>query len=99
MEPVSSPLEPVDVAVARRGALAEAAIATAWSDHHEELYAFLVRTTRDPETAEDLLAEAFLRLTREVRADRTPDHIRAWLYRVAANLAMSRARRIASGLR
>jgi RNA polymerase sigma-70 factor (ECF subfamily) len=100
MEPVgTSPLEPVDAAIARRTALADAAIATAWADHHEELYAFLVRTTRDPETAEDLLAEAFLRLTREVRADRGPDNIRAWLYRVAANLATSRGRRIAASLR
>lgn len=99
MEPVSSPLEPVDAAIARRTTRADAAIATAWADHHEELYAFLVRTTRDPETAEDLLAEAFLRLTREVRANRTPDNIRAWLYRVAANLATSRGRRIAASLR
>ena len=65
MEPVTTPLEPVDVAAARRDARAdaEAIITAAWADHHEELYAFLVRTTRDPDVAEDLLAEAFLRLT------------------------------------
>lgn len=101
MEPVTTPLEPVDVAAARRDARADAEtlICAAWADHHEELYAFLVRTTRDPDVAEDLLAEAYLRLTREVRADRTPDNVRAWLYRVAANLATSRGRRIAASLR
>ena len=43
--------------------------------------------------AEDLLQEAFLRLTREVDAGRTPEHVRGWLYRVASNLAISRGRR------
>ena len=71
----------------------------AWTDHHAEVFAFLVRTTRDPEVAEDLLQEAYLRLTREVRADRTPDNVRAWLYRVGANLAVSRGRRISAALR
>jgi RNA polymerase sigma factor (sigma-70 family) len=99
MEPVTSPLEPVDIATQRRDSAAELAILAAWSDHHDELYAFLVRATRDPDTAEDLLSEAFLRLTREVRAGRTPDNVRAWLYRVAANLATSRGRRIAASLR
>lgn len=72
---------------------------SAWADHHRELFTFLVRTTRDPEVAEDLLQEAYLRLTTEVRADRAPDNIRAWLYRVSANLAISRGRRISVAIR
>ena len=40
------------------------------------------RATRLPR--EDLLQEAFLRLTREVDAGRTPEHVRGWLYRVAS---------------
>ena len=72
---------------------------TAWTDHHAEVYAFLVRTTRDPEVAEDLLSEAYLRLTREVRAGRAPDNTRAWLYRVGANLAVSRGRRLSAAFR
>ena len=99
MEPVTSPLEAVDTAVAHRTAQADAVVVAAWADHHDEVFAFLVRTTRDPEIAEDLLQEAFLRLTREVRADRTPDNIRAWLYRVGANLAVSRGRRLSAAFR
>jgi RNA polymerase sigma-70 factor (ECF subfamily) len=49
--------------------------------------------TRDPEAAEDLLQEAFLRLVKEARAGRMPDEPRAWLYRVAANAAIDRGRR------
>lgn len=93
------PLEPVDAAAHAGTARADAIVVAAWIDHHEEIYAFLVRATRDPAAAEDLLSEAFLRLTHEARADRAPDNVRAWLYRVAANLAASRGRHLASAVR
>jgi RNA polymerase sigma-70 factor (ECF subfamily) len=89
----------VDVASVQRTAQADALVVAAWTAHHAEVFAFLVRTTRDPEVAEDLLQEAYLRLTREVRADRTPDNTRAWLYRVGANLAVSRGRRLSAAFR
>ena len=69
------------------------AVTAAFESYHAELYSFLRRSTRDEGAAEDLLQEAFLRLTREVEAGRTPEHIRGWLYRVASNLAISRGRR------
>ncbi len=99
MQPELSPLEAVDTAGLHQVARADAEVMRAWSDHHGEIFAFLVRTTRDPEVAEDLLQEAFLRLTREARADRLPDNTRAWLYRVGANLATSRGRRLAAAAR
>jgi RNA polymerase sigma factor (sigma-70 family) len=70
-----------------------ASVARAFEDHHAELLSFLRRTTRDEAAAEDLLQDAFLRLAKEVEAGRPPDQVRAWLYRVASNLAVSRARR------
>ncbi len=48
--------------------------------------------TRDREAAEDLLQETFIRLITETRAGRQPVQVRAWLYRVAANAAISRGR-------
>lgn len=78
----------VVVAIDRR-----AALESAFEDCHAELLGFLRRATRDDEAAEDLAQEAFLRLAREVDAGRTPEHVRAWLYRVASNLVVSRARR------
>ena len=99
MDPASSPLEVVDTADARRAAAADQAVVAAWGQYHGELLGFLVRTTRSPEAAEDLLQEAFLRLVYEIRAGRTPDNIRAWLYRVASNLAISRGRRVSTALR
>ena len=50
--------------------------------------------TRDAVVAEDLVQDAFLRLTVEISAGRVPDDIGPWLYRVAHNLAMSRGRRL-----
>ena len=80
-------------------ALADEGVTAAWRAHEKELYSFLVRSTRDPHAAEDLLQEAFLRLTREVLAGRPPRHVRAWLYRAARNLAVDRSRRLGSELR
>jgi RNA polymerase sigma-70 factor (ECF subfamily) len=99
MEPVGRPLEPVEATAGMRHAAVEVFVTTAWADHHAEVYAFLVRTTRDPGVAEDLVQEAFLRLTREVRSGRPPTNVRAWLYRVASNLAVSRGRRLSAALR
>jgi RNA polymerase sigma-70 factor (ECF subfamily) len=61
--------------------------------HHAELYRAALRSCRDPETAEDLVQEALLRLVLEIDAGRTPDNVRAWLHRVVANLAVSLGRR------
>jgi RNA polymerase sigma-70 factor (ECF subfamily) len=62
---------------------------------HDALVRRLAALTRDHEDASDLAHEAFLRLTREVAAGRTPASPAAWLYRVGSNLALSRGRRIA----
>jgi RNA polymerase sigma-70 factor (ECF subfamily) len=68
-------------------------VAAAFETYHQEVYAFLRRGTRDEAAAEDLLQDSFVQLAREIGAGRAPDNIRAWLYRVAANLVISRARR------
>ena len=74
------------------------AVTAVFELYHAELYNFLRRSTRDEGAAEDLLQDAFLRLTREVDAGRSPEHVRAWLYRVASNLAISRSRRRVTAL-
>jgi RNA polymerase sigma factor (sigma-70 family) len=80
-------------------AVSQAAVVGAWDAYHAELYAFLVDATRDADVAEDLVQDAFTRLLREARAGRMPDQPRPWLYRVAANLAVSRVRRVLSARR
>lgn len=72
-----------------------ARIAEAYDLHQRELFTFALRSSRDREIAEDLVHEAFLRLIVEFEAGREPDNVRAWLYRVIANLNISRTRRAA----
>lgn len=61
--------------------------------HHRELANFVRGIERDRDTADDIVSESFVRLIEEIRRGRTPDQPRAWLYRVAANLAIDRGRR------
>lgn len=68
-------------------------VATAYDAYERSLYAFALGITHSGTAAEDLVQESFLRLVREAQAGRAPDNIKAWLYRVCSNLAMSRGRR------
>lgn len=74
------------------GALVDV-VAAAYDAFERALYAFALGLTRSGTAAEDLVQESYLRLVREVQAGRPPDNVKAWLYRVCANLATSRGRR------
>lgn len=93
VEVESTPTNPVVHASSGRP-LAEARTGDAYSQHAAEVNGFLVRLVRDAEAAADLLADTFTRLLLEERAGRWPDQPRAWLFRVASNLAMSRGRHL-----
>jgi RNA polymerase sigma-70 factor (ECF subfamily) len=74
-------------------------VAATYDAHRGDLFSFARALVRDPDAADDLVAEAFLRLIRETREDRAPDDPRAWLYRVVANLSLSRGRRLQTAQR
>ena len=61
--------------------------------HAASLRGRLLRSTRDPAVADDLVSESFIRLAAAIRAGRAPLDPPAWLHRVAMNLVVSRARR------
>ena len=67
-------------------------VATIYEADRASLVGFVRTVTRDHEVAEEICQEAFTRLLLEVRAGRPPDNPRAWLRRVASNLAISRGR-------
>ena len=67
--------------------------ALAYDEFAHRIRAFAITATRDGELADDIVQEAFLRLVVELKAGRRPDNIGGWLYRVAANLIVSRGRR------
>lgn len=80
--------------IQRIAARAEADLVAAYEQHHDAIYGFLRRATRDADVAEDLLQETFARLLAAYRAGRPPEQLQPWLYRVASNLVTSRGRRL-----
>ena len=75
----------------------EATLAAAFDAHAPALKGFASASTRDPDAAEDLVQESFLRLIGELQAGRQPDNVRAWLFTVCSNLTVSQARRRSIG--
>lgn len=75
-------------------AFAKRSVETAFVEHHAALVRHLTAITRDPEVAQDLAQDAFLRLSRAVETGVAPDDTGAWLHRVAMNLATSRGRHL-----
>jgi RNA polymerase sigma-70 factor (ECF subfamily) len=73
--------------------LAQVPVTEAYEAFAAELHRFATARTRDAGSAEDLVHEAFVRLSIESRAGRSPTNPKAWLYRVVHNLIVSRSRR------
>jgi RNA polymerase sigma-70 factor (ECF subfamily) len=75
-------------------AKARGRVEAAYLEHHAALVRHLTMITRDPEVAQDLAHEAFLRLARAFETGTAPDDAAAWLHRVGMNLATSRGRHL-----
>lgn len=58
----------------------------------EPVYYYLITLLGNPADAEDLTQEAFLRLYSCLHKGQTVDNVRAWVFRVAHNLALNRRR-------
>lgn len=61
-----------------------------YARHHAELFRYAARFTGDPDLAEDIVQDAFLRLAEQPEV--TPAAHRAWLYRVATTIAIDAGR-------
>jgi RNA polymerase sigma-70 factor, ECF subfamily len=64
-----------------------------YRQHRPSLVRYVLRLTGDPDVAEDVAQEAFLRLLR--RSDLADQAARLWLFTVATNLVRDRGRAIA----
>lgn len=58
------------------------------------LYGFMYRFTKSREDAQDLTQEVFVRVVRMIGAYEHNDRFESWLFRIAANLARDRMRRL-----
>ncbi len=77
--------------VARPGPAESAAeqVTQAFRELHKSVYWYLHGIVANSAVAEDLTQEAFLRLLREFHRGVSIDNQRAWIFRVATNLALS----------
>lgn len=74
--------------------LDEKALEVIYDAFSDELYRYAYRLLGNQQAAEDLVAEAYYRLIRALHAGGGPrKHLRAYLYRVAHNLAVDDYRR------
>ncbi len=64
-------------------------VAALFEQYHVEIYGYLARLLRDRQAAEDLVQETFLRALRSGGQLRGIENPRAWLYRIATNLALN----------
>ena len=71
-----------------------AAIEVVFAHHYARLERHLTAITRDADDGQELAAEAFERLSKEIAAGRVPRNPGAWLQRVGTNLAWSRGRHL-----
>jgi len=62
--------------------------------HRKPIFNFLLRSTRRPDTAEDLLQEVFLRVVRKAGTYRRQAKFTTWLYTIARNLSIDHARKM-----
>jgi len=67
--------------------------------HQGEIYAYLLRMVRDDGEAQDLCQDVFLRAYRAFGDLEGAPNFRAWLYRIATNLALNAIRHRRSGER
>jgi RNA polymerase sigma-70 factor, ECF subfamily len=98
VEPADAPVITSGVApdgvshVAPRAAVGRI-VEEAFDAHAPHLKAFALAAVRDPDAADDLVQESFLRLVAHIRTGQVPDNIGGWLHTVCANLIISRGRR------
>ena len=72
----------------------EDALAQAYDAHAPAIYRYAYRLTGNQAAAQDIVSGTFHRLLEALKNDRGPkQHLSAWLYRVAHNLAVDEYRR------
>jgi RNA polymerase sigma-70 factor (ECF subfamily) len=67
--------------------------------HHGEIFAYILRMTRDRSEAEDLCQETFLRAYKAYGRLNGGANQRAWLYKIATNTTLNHIRRQKTGRR
>jgi RNA polymerase sigma factor (sigma-70 family) len=63
-----------------------------FAQHRDGVFRYLCRAVGQPDAARDLTQEVFLRVSRSPVPDAEPPALRAWVFKIARNLAINHAR-------
>ncbi len=66
--------------------------ADVFARHHRDIYRYLARMTGQPDVADDLAQEVFLRVVRALANGGPVGHERGWVFSIARNLLLDRHR-------
>jgi RNA polymerase sigma-70 factor (ECF subfamily) len=64
-----------------------------YREHHRRVYAIALRFARDPDSAEEIVQDAFVRAWRSLPSFNGNSRLSTWLHSVAVNAALDRVRR------
>ena len=70
-----------------------ALVADLFEQYHEAIFAYLFRLLNDREGAHDLTQDVFLQVFRHRETLQSLQNERAWIYRIASNLAFNALKR------
>lgn len=70
-----------------------AAFRSLYQQHARAVYNFVLRSVRDPQLAEDVSQEIWIKAHKELARLREPDAFTGWLYRIAARACIDAARK------
>jgi RNA polymerase sigma-70 factor (ECF subfamily) len=64
-----------------------------YREHHRRVYAIALRFARDPDSAEEIVQDAFVRAWRSLPSFNGNSRLSTWLHSVAVNAALDRVRK------
>ena len=88
----SDPSEPKAITGTVAPARAYSCVSAAWQAYESELFGYLRHRLADPDTASDVLQDVFVKAMRHGQGFCALDNPRAWLFHVARNTLIDRAR-------
>ena len=87
-------LEVADLELARQSASGDqAAFGELYERYFERLFDFAARTVADRDLANDVVQNTFVKAWRNLQGREAPEHVKAWLFRIARNEAIDEVRR------
>ena len=72
------------------------AVEQVWLEFHQRLYAFLVKKTRCPDTAQDILQEVFIKVHKGLPKLKNQETLTSWLYQLCFTTFIDHIRKVKS---